>query len=44
MSNGSGNSETTFITAGDSGHAFDVFWHPGQPDRIHYGDERPGLH
>ena len=29
------NENTKFITAGDSGHPFNIFWHPGQPDRIH---------
>jgi hypothetical protein len=29
------NENAKFITAGDSGHPFNIFWHPGQPDRIH---------
>lgn len=37
----SGSNETKFITAGDSGHAFNIFWHPGQPDRIHMATNDP---
>ena len=30
-----------FITAGDGGHAFNIFWHPGQRDRIHLATNDP---
>ncbi len=43
MSNDSGNNETKFITAGDSGHAFNIFWHSGQPDRIHMATNDPSF-
>ena len=32
----SASKSANFITVGDkAGHPFNIFWHPGQPDRIH---------
>jgi hypothetical protein len=33
-----------FITVGDTvGHPFKIFWHPGQPDRIHMATNDPAF-
>jgi len=38
----SGNSESAkFITAGNTGHPFNIFWSPSQPDRIHMATNDP---
>ena len=46
MSVDSGNTSgsTKFITVGDrTGHPFNIFWDPGQPDRIHMATNDPAF-
>jgi hypothetical protein len=45
MSVDSGASKSAkFITVGDRpGHPFNIFWHPGQPDRIHMATGDPAF-